>query len=256
MFGAYGFINPFEQSLLGLNPFALGAGIGGVSPWSAQLGASPWSGTQATGPISPLMQPQGFGQIPTSQPQVGFGQIPGVQPQFGFGQIPGMQPHLGFGQIPSMQPQPAAPHFGFGQVPSPQPQVGFGQVPTPHPFAGIQGAYAGRDPRIEYLTQLNPLLVDPILKEILARQAYGIAPQQVPVKPLLGANPYSPYQTPESSQPVAGQWADPYAVAARLQVLSELAQNPLVQMHKAYRFGSPFISQPFSAAQFGSPFGV
>jgi hypothetical protein len=245
--GGFGGINPLASQIggLGISPFLAQVGGFGANPYSPQIGgfgANPYSpqlGGFGAGPLSWLSQPAPGLINPLYASQFGAGLNPAVNPQV-VPQLGTVNPFLQSG-IGNVNP-PVAPQLG-GVNPFLQTGIGtvnpgvFGQTPIP----GV-----GTEPGILSLLgqQSNPM-VNPI------------AQQQLPVRPLAGANPFE--QT-AGGQGV-GSIVDPYTSLVQAQLLSQIA-NQLHQLYRSFPANlwatgqgtQPITGHPF--AQTGVPYGM
>ena len=223
------FANPL-QSTLGstLQPGAVGS-----------VGRCPFCGNSVA--IGSTFQSQPAGFNPT-----GFGATPSQQ--FG-GSVP--TPYAlsqGFGQI-----SPLASQFAGATSPGINPMSA--QLGTNWPVGqhlsqqgvGVRTGGYGIDPRIAFgagqqfgyqdpnaVLGLNPSIAgDPF--GLLSQQWNQQAQQQLPIRSLIGAQQGFGGQSfiPGFGSP-ATQWVDPYRALVEAQLISQLANNPLYQLQRAY----------------------
>ena len=237
------FVNPF------VNPFMTVPGLGGINPFASQFGGINPLASQLGG-VSPFTsQLGGFGVNPLVNPFVspltaipGIGGINPLAAQMGgfAAQLPG-----GFGAT--------------GQFGAPfNPLVGgIGQPQFSH-SAGVPGSWAGVNPAVSSPAYTNPaILNDPMIQALLA--------QQIPIRSLTGGlqggttHQNIPGLTPQIT---GGQWSDPYTAFVQAQLISQLVNNPLLQLSRGYGgaeaggLGVPFAGQQFQTPLTNYPFGV
>jgi hypothetical protein len=262
------FANPFQQFSGAINPYATQGGFGGINPLASQIGGFG---------INPfLSQVGGFGANPYSPQVGGFGGNP-YSPQIG-----------GFGAGPLswlQQPAPGlinplyASQFGAGTNPAVNPLVA-PQLGTANPF--LQSGIGSVNPLAAQLGGVNPFLqtgigtanpggvgqthfqgfgTDPSILSLLGQQSNPmvnpIAQQQLPIRPLAGANPFE--QT--AGLQGIGSIVDPYTSLVQAQLLSQIA-NQLHQLYSSFPANlwatgqgtQPIMGHPF--AQPGVPYGM
>lgn len=246
------FANPFQPTMgSSFQPGAVGS-----------LGRCPFCGNAVA--VGSTIQPQtGFspgGLGATFGQQVG-GSVPtpyGVSQGTGFGQINPLAAQFAAGVTPGVNPM-AAQLGANWPVPTQLSHQGVG---------GLTGAY-GIDPRIAYgvgrqfgygdpnvVPGLNPTIAGDPIASLLSQQLNQLAQQQLPIRPLIGGQQGLGAQ---SSIPGIGsptpQWTDPYRAFIEAQLISQLANNPLYQLLRAYGGGPEVPGQgiPFGAQQQFNP---
>jgi hypothetical protein len=244
------FSNPFQTA--GGSSFQPGAiGSAGRCPLCGNavgIGSTIQPQTTGFNPIgvgSSLGQQFG-GSVPTPYAVAqgaGFGQINPLSAQFSGGALPGINPLLS-------QPGtnwPVLAHLA---------QQGVG---------GRTGAY-GIDPRSAFgwgqplgytdpsqVQVLNPGIAGDPISSLLSQQWNQLAQQQLPIRPLIGAQQGLGFQSPVPGfgSPTS-QFADPYKMFIEAQLISQLANNPFYQLQRAY--GVPEgMGMPFGAGQQFNP---
>jgi hypothetical protein len=243
-----GFSNPFQSAVgSSLQPGAVGS-----------VGRCPFCGNAVA--IGSTIQPQsagfnpvGFGaslgqhagSVPTpyaASQGTGFGQINPLASQFTGGVTPGINPmttQLGTNW-------PGSAHLS-------QQGVG-GRIDPRYAFgAGQQFGYS--DPNV--VSGLNPTISTDPIASLLSQQWNQLAQQQLPIRPLIGGQQGLGSQSfvPGFPSPTT-QWADPYRAFIEAQLISQLANNPLYQLQRAYG-GVPEMSGlgvPFGGQQFNPLF--
>jgi hypothetical protein len=273
------FANPFQQFSGAVNPYTVQGGFAGMNPLASQIGgfginpflsqiggfgANPYSpqiGGFGSSPLPWLQQP-GPGFInPLYATQFGAGINPAVNPlvaaQFGT-----VNPYLQSG-IGTVNPLVAAQLGGV----NPFLQSGIGTV---NPLVAAQ--LGGVNPFLQTgIGTVNPALfgqthatgfgTDPSILSLLGQQlnALGnpIAHQQLPIRPLVGANTFE--QT--AGVHGIGSIVDPYTSLVQAQLLSQIA-NPLQQMYGSFPanlWATGQGTQPIMGHQFaqtGVPCGI
>jgi hypothetical protein len=286
------FANPFQQFSGAVNPYTTQGGFGGINPLASQIGGfgiNPFLsqvGGFGANPYSP--QVGGFGANPYS-PQVGGFEANPYSPQVGgFGANPYSPQIGGFGAGPLswlQQPAPGlinplyASQFGAGTNPAVNPLVA-PQLGTVNPF--LQSGIGSVNPLAAQLGGVNPFLqtgigtvnpwgvgqahsqgfgTDPSILSLLGQQSNPmvnpIAQQQLPIRPLAGANPFE--QT--AGVQGIGSITDPYTSLVQAQLLSQIA-NQLHQLYRSFPANlwatgqgtQPIMGHPF--AQTGVPCGI
>ena len=136
--------------------------------------------------------------------------------------------------------------------------------------AGRAGAY-GVDPRFAFQTAgqqfgyndpnvvpgtINPTFASDPISTLLSQQVNPLAQQQLPIRPLIGGQQGFGAQpsVPGIASPIT-QWVDPYRAFIEAQIVSQLANNPLYQLQRAYG-GVPEttgLGMPFGAGQQFNP---
>jgi len=266
-----------------VGPFPAGAAFGGASPLTQQLGglgATPYAGLQTLGVnpigqllahqlgagISPTINPMVAAQLATTNPlllsylaQQAGGGIGALGGQAGLGPVSPIAQLSGAGQFGA---QPSASQFG---------QAGVGQWGSPlGAMAGQSGqsAIGAINPHVLAQILANPAIAsDPVVGALLAQQLNPLAQQQLPIRPLTGAQQHDPYQSAVSAvaSPIPGQATDPVSALVQAQLISQIAANPLQQiLSRAYAGApgitglgmSPITGQASSPAQTINPFGV
>jgi hypothetical protein len=212
-----------QPQTAGFNPLGIGASLG------QQLGGSvptPYSVSQGTG----------FGQINPFASQ----STPGINP---------MNPQLGTnwaGAAPLSQQGVGGRTGAYGI----DPRFAFGTGPQ-------QFGYT--DPNL--VPGLNPTIAPDPIGLLLSQQWNQLAQQQqqqLPIRPLIGGQQALGYQQsmlPGFASP-ATQWADPYRAFVEAQLISQLANNPLYHLQRAYG-GVPELTGlavPFGGQQFNPLF--
>lgn len=212
---------------------AVAQGIGGQSQAGFNPGFGTTLGQQGGGNVPPywLSQATGFGQG-NPLAQFAAGVTPGINPMSApAGGLQNLGPgHQGTAVRGSLGIDPR-----YGVQP---PQFGY---PDPNIVAG-----------------LTPIANDP-LSSLLSQQLNPWAQQQLPIRPLIGAQ--QGFQQPLTQLSPGIQWADPYRTFVEAQLISQLANNPLYQLQRAFggvpEFntpGVPFSSQQFNPLVANSPF--
>ena len=261
------------------NPFLSQVGSSFQPGVVSSVGRCPCCGNTVA--VSSPIQPQSLG----FQPQ-GVGGTLGQQMGGGFTQNPYAGSQVGnYGQINPL----AQLGTGFGQTINPLAQLGGGFPQTINPLAqqlatnwpisaishqGLGGRIGGHaaDPRFAFgsvgqqfgfndpnvVSGLNqPFGGDPV-SSLLQQQLNPLAQQQLPIRSLIGGQQGLGSQ---SFLPGLGsqinQWTDPYRSFIEAQLISQLTNNPLYQLQRAYNtpesgFGIPFgVGQQFNP-QFGN----
>ena len=232
------FANPFQSA---------------VNPFQSAVGTSLQSGPVGSASRCPFCG-NAVGVGSTSQPQIG-GFIPGS-----IGVNPGQQ--LG-GSVPT--PYAFSQGTGFGQINPLAAQVSGGVTPginamtaqlgtnwpvshlsqqgvgSRTPAYGVDPRYAfgagqqfgGTDPNL--ILGLTPTFAGDPITALLAQQTNPWTQQQLPIRPLTGGQQGLGSQSfvPGFASP-ATQWADPYRAFIEAQLISQLANNPLYQLQRAY----------------------
>ena len=250
------FANPFQQFSGAVNPYTVQGGFGGINPL-AQIGGF------GVNPYSP--QIGGFGVNPYSQQIGGFGQSP---LSWLLQSTPGLinplyATQLGAGINPAINPLVAAQ---LGTVnPFLQPGIGninplvAAQLGTVNPF--LQTGIGTVNPGVFGQTPVAGIGTDPSVLSLLGQQLNPLvnpfAHQQLPIRPLVGANPFE--QT--GGFQGIGSIVDPYTSLVQAHLLSQIA-NPLHQMYRSFPANlwatgqgtQPITGHPF--AQTGVPCGI
>ena len=209
-----------QPQTAGFNPVGIGANLG------QQLAGSvptPYAFSQGTGfaPINPLASQSTSGINPMN-PQLGTN-WPGAA-QLSQQGVGGRTGAYGID-----------PRFAFGAGPQ---QFGY------------------TDPNV--VPGLNPTIAQDPIALLLSQQWNQLAQQQLPIRPLIGGQQGLGYQ--QSTLPGFGspatQWADPYRAFVEAQLISQLANNPLYHLQRAYG-GAPELTglgMPFGGQQFNPLF--
>jgi len=247
--------NPFQSAGSSFQPGAFGS-----------VAKCPFCGNAVA--IGSTLQPQTAGFNP-----VGIGATLGQQVG---GSVPyGNSQGTGFGQN-----NPLAAQFTGGVTGGINPMVAqLGNWPvsahlSQQGVGGRTGAY-GIDPRYAFGTGqqfgytdpnaaagLNPSIVGDPISSLLSQQWNPLAQQQLPIRPLI---PGQQGLGSQSSVPGFGAtttpWADPYRAFIEAQLISQLANNPLYQLQRAYGWvpeltglGMPFAGQQFNPLFSNVPF--
>jgi hypothetical protein len=225
---AFGQINPLAAQFPGGVPT-------GINPMLAQL-ATNWPG-------SGHLSQQGVG---------GRTGAYGIDPRYAFGtgqQFGYTDPNAVAGSNPSVVGDPISSLFSQQQNPLAQQQQ--------NPLAQQQ-----LNPLAQQ--QLNPLAqkqLNPLAQHQwnpLAQQQWNpLAQQQLPIRPLIaGQQGLGSQSVAPGFGPTTTQWADPYRAFIEAQLISQLANNPLFQLQRAYG-GVPELTgqgMPFAGQQFNPLF--
>ena len=217
------------------------------------------------------------------QPQTGAFNVLGVGGTLGQqvgGSVPtpfGISQGTGFGQI-----NPLAAQFTGGLQTGINPMAA--QLATNWPVSthisqqgvgGRTGAY-GVDPRYAFGTGqqsgypdpnaiggLNPIFAGDPIGSLLSHQSLQsqqwnpFAQQQLPIRPLIAGQQGFGVQSlvPGFASP-ATQWVDPYRAVIEAQLISQLANNPLYQLQRAYGGGPELtgLGMSFGGQQFNPLF--
>jgi hypothetical protein len=217
---------PFQQFTGGINPLALGGGFGGISPL-----------------ISPIA---GLSQINPFQASHLGGIAPAINPMV-VAQLAATNPLL----LSALTQQ-----GGYSQFANP---IGAG-INSPWQAAVGAGYPAGFSHTITNPTLAN----DPITATLLTQQLNPLAQQSLPIRSLVGAQPYESFQTgyPGIGGSAFGQATDPYSALLQAQACSPLALSQINPLLRAYGstpwntgFGIPSLTgQVFPYAQASNPF--
>ena len=109
---------------------------------------------------------------------------------------------------------------------------------------GVPSQFGYGDPNIA--GGLSPIANDPISALLTQQLNPWTQQQQLPIRPLIG--PQQGFQQPLTPLAPGIQWADQYRTFIEAQLLSQLVNNPLYQLQRAYG-GVPEFNAP------GMPFG-
>ena len=260
-----GFVNPFVSAVgASFQPGAVGS-VGRCPVCGNAVAVSGTIQPQATG-----LNPLGIGatlgqQMGGFAPQTtGFGQINPLSAQFTSGVPQAINPFVG-------QTNPLAAQFTSGVPQTINPLVAQfasnwpGQL-THQGLAGRGGTY-GTDPRFAFGTAgqqfgyndpnlvpglINPAIAGDPIGLLFSQYVNPLAQQQLPIRPLIGGQQGlgSQSSVPGIASPIT-QWADQYRAFIEAQLISQLANNPLYQLQRAYG-GVPEVTglgMPFGAGQ-------
>jgi hypothetical protein len=227
------------------NAVAIGGTLQSQTAGFNPVGIGGTGGQQVGGPVPTpyaISQGTGFGQINPLAAQFG-GINAGINPmvaQLGNWPVSAHLSHQGVGGRTGAYGIDPRYAFGTGQQ--------FG-LPDPNVVAGLNPSIGG-DPISSLLSQQwNPL----------AQQQLQ---QQLPIRPLIAGQQGLGSQSfvPGFASP-ATQWADPYRAFIEAQLISQLANNPLYQLQRAYGgvpeftgLGMPFAGQQFNPLLSNVPF--
>lgn len=242
-----------------------------VNPFQSAVGSSFQPGAVGSASRCPLcgnavgigstIQPQGFNPLGTgaSFGQQAGGSVPtpyAIAQGAGFGQINPLAAQLTGGAFPGSNPMLSQPGTNW-PVPAHLAQQGVG---------GRTGAY-GIDPRYAFgqgqqfghgdpnQVGLNPTIGGDPIGSLLSQQWNQLAQQQLPIRPLIGAQQGLGFQSPVPGFGSPTQFVDPYRMFIEAQLISQLANNPLYQLQRAYG-GVPEVTglgMPFGAGQQFNP---
>jgi hypothetical protein len=210
-----------QPQIGGFNPLGTGASVG------QQLGGSvptPYAFSQGTG----------FGQINPFAAQVSGGVTPGINPMTA--------------QLGTNWPVSPLSQQGIGG------RTGAYGIDPRYAF-GTGQQFGGTDPNL--IPGLNPTFPGDPISALLSQQWNQLSQQQLPIRPLIGGQQGFGSQSfaPGLASPTT-QWADPYRAFLEAQVISQLANNPLYQLQRAYG-GVPELTGsgvPFGGQQFNPLF--
>ena len=242
------------------NPFL--SSVGSSLQPGVSVGRCPCCGnTVAVAPIQPQsvgFHPLGVGGT-LGQQMGGFGQSPFAGSQAGnFGQINPLTSQLPIGSPQTINPlaQQVAtnwPVSALSQQAGGSRVGGFGVDPR---FGSAGQQFGFNDPNAG--SGLNQSIGgDPISSLIQQHQLNQLAQQQqqLPIRSLIGGQQGLGSQ---SFVPGLGsqinQWADPYRSLIEAQLISQLTNNPLYQLQRAYNTPEGGFGTPFGAGQQFNPF--